>query len=173
MGLSWANFGFGLGLTPPKPAPKVEGATTEAVYRPTGNERTELRLDQVTHSTIQTALSRASQGAMRELADIYDIMLTNPILGGIVEQRQSGSRRLILGALSPQGAKLTLGSVLLVKVRPANDTPRAAAIAEEIAEALDDQDAPLGDLIESGLRHKYGFGGATEVLWRFAGGRWA
>jgi hypothetical protein len=173
-----AGFGSLLGLTAPPPAqPKL--GTEQRAYRQTSQDRSgRLRAERVSAHTINAAFASATNGQMRQLADLIDLMLANPTNGGVVGQRISGAVRFILEALSPHGTKLTDGSVLRAQLKPVDSAnlakpaqDLAALIVAETKEAMQDQDAPIGSLAEHAIRSRLGFGGLTEIGWKVGAGQ--
>jgi len=166
-----AGYGSVLNLPAPAPPPGAIpklGEPGQRATRTTFEDRSRrFRAADVTYATIQSAIDRANQtGDMSALADVNGLMLKSPIYGGVHAQRVSGSKRLILGALSPKGVKLKDGSTLRVVLRPGSATPRGEAIAESTRLALTDQDASVGDLATQAITAKLTFGGLTEIVWR-------
>ncbi len=165
-----ASFGFGTLLNAIRGAEKPATITKlgqERAVRPSRDDRQRTwRVAELTWDTILAAIQTASStGYMRDLAAILSLLAKNPVYRGIHDQSVGGTKRLLLGALSENGALLRDGSTLRLRLAPGSGTPRAERIADMTRYALTDQDAALSSVIEQGLRARHRFGGLTEIGW--------
>lgn len=144
-----------LNLPPPEPLRAVEGAQSQRIYRPTAQDRAPVfSVQDVTIDAIKAAQRQATQGYLSPLADIEELALTHPVLGGIFEQRVSG--------LSQVPRDVVAGG----------DSPLAARMAEEFKDDLTKGAAAFREFEREYMRARLRGGSLLEPVWTFSGGRW-
>jgi hypothetical protein len=144
-----------LNLPPPEPPKATEGATSQRIYRPTAQDRNPVfSVQDISIDAIKQAQRQATQGYLSPLADIEELALTHPVLGGIFEQRVSG--------LSQVPRDVVAGG----------DSPRAARMAEEFKADITQGAAAFREFEREYMRARLRGGALIEPVWSFTNGRW-
>lgn len=144
-----------LNLPPPTPLKATEGATTERVYQPKARDRNPIfSVQDISIDSIKSAQRQATQGYLSPLADIEELALTHPVLGGIFEQRVSG--------LSQVPRDVVAGG----------ESPLAARMAEEFKADLAQGAAAFREFEREYMRARLRGGALIEPIWTFTAGRW-
>jgi len=113
-----------------------------------------LEIDAVSYLQLKRALQQANLGNMWPLADVEDLILTHPIIAGIVDQRIAG-----------------LNSVPR-EVTAADDSPEATRYADEFKAEIDGPDSSWPMFERTCTLLRICGGGLIEILWRLDGTRW-
>lgn len=144
-----------LNLPPPEPRKAQEGAQSERIYRPTAQDRAPVfSVQDVTIDSIKSAQRQATRGYLSPLADIEELALTHPVLGGIFEQRVSG--------LSQVPRDVVAGGPL----------PLAARMAEEFKADIERGAAAFREFEREYMRARLRGGALIEPVWTFTQGSW-
>lgn len=144
-----------LNLPPPEPIKAAEGAMTPRVYRPTAQDRaTVFSVQDVSIDAIKSAQQQATRGYLSPLADVEELALTHPVLGGIFEQRVSG--------LSQVPREVVAGG----------ESPLAARMAEEFRHDITTGAAAFREFEREYMRARLRGGSLVEIAWVYTGGRW-
>lgn len=144
-----------LNLPPPTPLKAVEGAQSERIFKPAARDRYPIfSVQDISIDAIKSAQRMATQGYLSPLADIEELALTHPVLGGIFEQRVAG--------LSQVPRDVVAGG----------DSPLAARMAEEFKADITTGAAAFREFEREYMRARLRGGALIEPIWTYAGGRW-
>lgn len=150
-------FGSILGLGAPPPlAPSSVTAIKPVLgqtraFVPRLEDALGYQLDRIRADDLRAAYRAAELGFMKRVADINDLILTHPVLGGIVEQRVAGVKDVTF------------------EWQPGNDSARAAAIFELTKAEIPEASSAVTRFQETSVMQRLRGGGLAENVWAYEG----